>query len=270
MNLELGINEGISNTEYHSDRNFLSSSVLKTIYKDIAEYKKYYIDGEVKPQPANTAALEEGTLAHSMILEPHLVDTDYLFFKGAIKTGPEWKAFKEALPKNVMGLSWPQKARVEELAKVYRSRPEAVQLVEGCITEHTICAELSGVPVKIRADGIRPGEGIILDVKTTGYGSDKESFIMTLKKLDYQLSAALYCQVAEQFYGRPFKFYFIVLSKRDKTCDVYKASQDTRHEGDQMVATALRKYKKAKETGIWAEGSSDSTCSSGTYQVEEV
>lgn len=272
MSLKPGINENVSNKDYHANHEYLSSSVLKTILKSLSDYKRFYIDGEVKPQPANTAALEEGSLCHSMILEPHLVATDYAVYEGLFKRGEAWENFKANAPKGAVVLSMPQLKRVTELTRIYKSRLEAVKLVEGSLVEHTLCSELNGVPVKIRCDGIKPEEGYILDVKTTGYGSDLESFKQTMDNLSYQLSAALYCMVAQQHYERPFDFYFIVLSKRDKTCDVYKMSKETMNAGKLMVLQAIAKYKKAKQTGNWTDEQAPlaATCNNQGYKIEEV
>ena len=38
-----------SNFDYHSNRTYLSSSVLKTVYKDLAKYYAEYILGEKEP-----------------------------------------------------------------------------------------------------------------------------------------------------------------------------------------------------------------------------
>ena len=53
--------------------------------------------------------------------------------------------------------------------------------------------------------------------------------------------------------NKPFKFYFIVLSKKDITCDVYLTSKETMNNGKRLVFEALKKYVKAKQTGIWKD-----------------
>jgi len=249
--LKLGLNPGVSNKCYHADRNFLSSTVLKTILKDIREYKKYYIDGEEKPAPKNQNALDDGSLAHSMILEPHLVESDYAFYQGAFKRGSEYEKFVAEVAKGRPIISSVQKERVTNLIKQYEAHPCAPSFLVDAHVEFTICAELCGVPVKVRFDATQLERGIISDVKTTGYSGEHDSFKQTLKDLEYDLSAALYTMVAEQHFGKPFDFYFIVLSKRDVSCNVYKTSAETMNTGKRKVLEALDKYKRCKASGIW-------------------
>jgi hypothetical protein len=249
-----GLNE-CSNTDYHSDRKYLSSSVLKTIYKDIAEYKRQYIDGE-KKQFGNMTALEEGSLTHGIILEPHMVKQDFVFFNGLRKAGADFEAFKAAMDPATASkiiISKPQKLRVDEYVKAYKARPEAVELIAGGEAEQTICGTLHGVPIKARFDYINVEKGYIADIKTTGYSADVDVFKQTLRGLSYELSAALYCAMAEQYYGKKFDFYFIVISKSDKECHVYKTSENTMNEGRNMVKVACEKYLKAIQSNIWVE-----------------
>jgi PDDEXK-like domain of unknown function (DUF3799) len=253
MKLQLGLNPGVSNAVYHADRTYLSSTVLKTILKDIREYKKYYIDGEEKPAPKNQGALDEGSLAHSMILEPHLVESDYAFYKGAFKRGSEYEKFVGEVAKGKPVISTVQAERIKRLIRTYETHPAAPGLIRNSEVEFTICAELAGVPVKVRLDSTQIHNGIISDVKTTGYSGEHDSFKQTLKDLEYDLSAALYTMVAEQHFGRPFDFYFIVLSKRDVTCNVYKTSKETMANGKRKVLEALDKYKRCKASGIWTD-----------------
>jgi exodeoxyribonuclease VIII len=246
-----------TNEDYHGDRKYLSSSVLKTVLKSLNDYKKYYIDGEVKTFN-NRDALNEGTLAHAYILEPHLVETDFSFFPGFRKAGKEFEEFLSKMsPEDAKKpvISMPQKVRTKNLIDIYKLHPVAPKLIAGGEAEQTICGTLHGVPIKTRYDYINVDKGYIVDVKTTGYSGEIDSFKQTIKDLNYELSAALYCQIAEQFYGKPFDFYFVVLSKKELQTHVYKMSEETMNRGKRMVLEACNKYKKALDTGIWEESS---------------
>lgn len=261
--LQMGVNLGFSNNSYHEDRTFLSSSVLKTIYKDIAAYKLQYIDGVEKEKPKNQTALDDGTLAHMLILEPELVASEVAVYPGLFKRGKEYDNFvsQTILDSERAGLPTPlivsqaQWLRSQELLASYKSNKTARKLIEASEKEYTVCSELLGVPVKMRADAIDVENGIITDIKTTGYASGVDVFKGTLNMLSYELSAALYCMIAEAHYKRPFTFYFVVLSKSDKRCEVYRTSKETRLMGENMVKTALKKYITAKSTNVWAENS---------------
>lgn len=270
MKLQIGVNPGVSNQAYHQDREYLSSSVLKTILHDIAEYKKYYIDGVPKPEPKNRNALDEGSLCHSLILEPHLTHKEFAFFEGPMKRGPAYDAFVKTAGARPI-ISTVQKDRVDKLVGAYKRRSAATALLADAQVEYTICAVLNGVPVKVRFDAAQVEKGIISDVKTTGYSGEITSFKQTINDLEYDLSAALYTMVAEQHFGKAFDFYFIVLSKQDFSCNVYKTSQQTLAKGRRKVLDALDKYKKCKESGIWLDVQAGApVLPDSEYEIREV
>lgn len=269
-----GLND-CTNKDYHADRKYISSSVLKTVYKDIAKYHKEYILGE-KNETASSLqnSFDEGSLAHSLILEPHLTAADFNFFPGFRKSGQEFQDFLCSIPpakQHCPIISAPQKHRCDKLLEAYNKLTEAVQLIQNGFSEQTICGQLHGVNIKTRFDYINVEKGYIADVKTTAHPSDIDSFKMTIESYMYDLSAALYCSMAEQYYGKPFAFYFIVLSKKDFTCDVYKTSEASRKNGDRIIMEACKKYIKAKENNIWTEEvKSDTLLFSGDYEILEV
>lgn len=253
MSLILGLNPKISNEEYHADREFISSSVIKTIYKSLDDYHHEYILGN-KKEFGNQAALAEGSLAHSMLLEPHLVATEFRFFDGFRKAGAEFEAFLAAKPGDKRSIvSKPQKHRVEQLVEACKKHPFAMQYLTNGEPEQTICGVIDDVKIKVRFDYINVEEGYISDIKTTASGSDIDNFKFTIDKYMYHLSGALYCLLAEQHYGKKFDFYYIVLSKQDNSCAVYKTSDETRKLGELQIRQALSKLKTARETNIWTE-----------------
>lgn len=265
--LKPGINE-CTNREYHGDTSYFSSSSLKLLLKDTEEFYKQYVLGERENK--SLAAFDEGTYAHSLILEPETVDEEFSFYPGWRKQGKEWEQFKEGHGDKII-LSKPQKVRVERWVQAYRERPEAVNLVEGGYPEHTIAGNLMGVPVKVRADYINIDRGYIADVKTTGADTDIDSFRYTIDNFSYQLSAALYCMMFEQHYNKSFDFYFIVLGKRNNLCEVYKTSKETMAEGKEMVSKALGIYKRCVKSGDWSNGiKKHDVESDGDYEILEV
>lgn len=266
--LKKGLNE-CTNAEYHADRTHLSSSVIKTLYKDLAQYHKEYILGE-KPEFKNKAALEEGSLAHSLILEPHLTNSEYIFWDGWTKRGTEWDNFKATAPEGKTIISAPQKNRVDRLIQAYNTHPIAKNFISGGKAEETLAHNFLDVPIKVRFDYINVEKGFIADVKTTGFGSDIDSFKVQADGLMYELSAALYCTIAEMHYGKPFDFYFIVLSKKEFSCDVFKASTQFKLSGLKKIKIALEKYKKALQTGIWIEENLKVENEETEYTIQEI
>ena len=245
-----GIYKTLSNDKYHAEQKHMSSSNLKMLLKDTQKFYKEKILGE--REPLKGAFLDEGNYAHSLILEPHLIPEEYLFFEGNRKAGKDWKAFEaENKDSDKIILSAPQKLRVENWIESYKKRPEAVDLVSGSDKEYSLFSEMLGVPLKVRADIINVERGFIADVKTTASDPDLDTFKFTVDQYQYDLSAALYVDMFSRKYDKPFDFYFIVLGKRTMTCEVYKASDLTLGKGRKKVLDAVKIYKSCMESGKW-------------------
>lgn len=252
MKLKLGLNEGVSNADYHADREYLSSSAFKLILKSAKDFEKKYILETPEEEQKENPAFSEGSLVHSYILEPELVDEEYAFFPGFRKQGLEFQKFRsENEGKTIISAS--QKARCLKCVENYNTNDAAKALVTGGFPEHTLTGTLSDIKVKVRADYINVDKGYIADVKTTAWESDQATFRDTMLRYNYELSAALYCEIAKQYYGKEFDFYFIVLSKKDPTCDVFKLSEKSYDKGYKNLMTAAKKYKQCKESGIWLD-----------------
>ncbi len=272
MNYKLkpGINK-CSNDEYHGDKEYLSSTNLKNLCKDPALFKKICIDKVPEIVPTSRQnAYDEGTYAHSLILEPELIDEEFAFFTGFRKAGKDWEAFKIANEGKIL-MSKPQKHRVEQWVEGYKKRKCAVELIKDGEPEASLAGELMGVPIKVRADYINVEKGYIADVKTSMYPSDVDSFKYVIDSLSYDLSAALYTKMFSDFYGKQFDFYFVVLGKKDSVCQVYKTSKETMDKGYLGVMNALKVYKECKKTGIWTKPeASDSIDVDEDYEILDV
>ncbi len=241
----------MSNAEYHAERERLSSSNLKLLLKDPAQFYQEKILGN-KPEQVDNPAFAEGSLLHAMILEPQVIPEEFAIFPGMTKRGPEWEQFKLDNPDKTL-LSKPQEMRCQYYYEAFKKRPEAQELMKTGYPELTLCASLLDVPVKVRTDFINPEAGIIVDVKTSGFPVDLDSFRLTVQQWQYGLSAALYCEVAKVVYGREFDFYFIAISKKDGVCEVFKLSDINKQLGLLEVYKALNIYKECKAKNMWTK-----------------
>jgi hypothetical protein len=248
--LQPGPNPGLTNTEYHSETAHLSSSNFKMLLSNPEQFYQEKILGN-KPPEGKQAHLVLGSYVHSMVLEPDQVAKEYAFFDGWRKAGPDFKAFLEQNPGKTI-ISKPQKATGESLARAVNANPTALKLLTGGTAEMSYASRILDVPVKMRADSINVSKGYIVDLKTTSQPTDTDIFKATIQDFRYDLSAALYCQIAHEVYGKVFDFYFIVISKADLGCQVYKASTDTLSKGGADLLKALVLYKKCLKSGIWS------------------
>lgn len=244
--LKHGINY-CTNQEYHSDTEYLSSSGLKLILDDLEKFHSKYILKQ-QQEEKNQSAFNFGTAAHLALLEPHLLNTISVF-SGLRKAGKAYEQFVLDNPGQLI-LSESEKMRLDAMVVAFHNH-EKSNILNNCDFEYTMCGELRGTKLKARADAINIEDGYIVDVKTTSYDSSIQTFRETIDSFKYDLSAALYCLIAEQIYGKKFDFHFIVLSKQDMSCGIYKTSSATLSKGVDKVNKALQIYQQCKLTGLW-------------------
>lgn len=238
---------GVTNADYHANKSHLSSSQLKLILADRARFYKEVVLGEVERQ--DKAAFREGSMLHTLILEPEKIG-EYVVYNGLRRAGKAFEEFKE-LHKGKTILIASELMRAERMYAAYAALPAAVELLKPGLSEHNMVSEILSVPVKARADRINIDAGYITDVKSTSLPSSPDIFKETVREFSYDLSAALYAAIAAQVYKKKFDFYWVVVSKADDTCNVYKASALTMAMGHEKVLNALNTYKQCMESGIW-------------------
>jgi exodeoxyribonuclease VIII len=266
MSLLTGINK-ISNKNYHSDKNWLSSSSLKKLLKDPALFYKEEILKDKGPEVEN-ANFTKGSYMHSLVLEKHLIDQEYAFFEGMRKQGNAWELFKQANQGKTI-LSKAQKMEVEYWLKAHEQNETAKELLTGGEPEMTVAHVWNDVPIKVRADYANVEKGYLVDLKSSSYAIDKDSFVQTCNSFGYLLSAALYCKIFEIEFNKPFDFYFDVVCKTEQDCRIYKVSSESKMKGLQECLKALDIYKQCAKTGIWEKKqSSDQNLSN--LEIEEI
>ena len=154
MMLKIGVNH-CDNETYHSDRKFKSSSTLKLFLKDPREYHKRYVLGEER-EDTYKSAYDFGSYMHSLLLEPHKTDLEFAIFEGATRRGKVYEEFKSNNEgKTIITASQAQQAL--DLLHLYNEHVDTAGLIQGGLAEHTLCVELEGMPIKVRADYIKEG-----------------------------------------------------------------------------------------------------------------
>ena len=88
-----GFNEDIPNDVYHGDRKYVSSSALKMILEDPRKYHQVYVLGEQVDQ-MNMDALNIGSYIHALILEPHVIESEFALFPKVMRRGEDWEKFQ--------------------------------------------------------------------------------------------------------------------------------------------------------------------------------
>jgi hypothetical protein len=238
---------------------------LKLLLQDLVQFYREYILGERVEK--DSPALTEGTLTHTLSLEAHLFIEQYAVYPGQRKAGKEYEAFLKTVPEGKIVISKPQLDRAQELVTALKADPVATSLLSGGKAEVSATSTMAGIPVKSRFDYVNVLDGYIVDIKTTSAPTGIESFKEAIAMFQYDLSAALYCAIAADTYGKPFDFYWIVLSKKDKGVLVLKATADQLANGMAKVIRALEIYNECIQTGKWTKGGPMKTNKGNTLQL---
>ena len=256
--MEIGIYNNLSNDDYHNDREYISSSVIKTAYSSLPKYKARYIDG-LRQNPSD--ALKIGNAFHTQVLEPELWEKEWMVFDNTktenrltTKKGKEAYSdmLKEAEKKGKTVIKATDLRDVESMAASVKRNKLARPLIshpngEAEVSVFSICP-VTGHRVKVRFDYIDVESGIIVDLKSSK-DATKHSFKNDcFYYLHYDLSAAMYLDIAKQVYGKDFTFYWIVTDKRkeqDFMTAVYKVSEETYQRGRGKYLQGINNILKA-------------------------
>ncbi len=209
------INYHLSNAEYHAHP-AVSSSQIKHILRTPAHFKASL---ETSKEP--TDAMRLGSLVHTLLLEPHLVDDEYTVmpkFDRRTKQGKadyeawlEHNSHKTAITAEQMDTAINMTdslatSRVAQLLKVNETACEASIFYTDPAT---------GIDCRVRPDFmIKPCDafptGLIVDLKTTDNASPT-AFMRTITNFGYHLSAAMYLDGYEAEFGvRPAYIWLVV------------------------------------------------------------
>jgi hypothetical protein len=139
-----------------------------------------------------TAAMDWGNLVHAALLQPTQCTELYAVWTGGIKRGGAYDAFEAAnAGKTIIK---PDEAKeLDALIKAVYSKPFAVALLSGCITE--LCLQWTDPdygPAKARLDGYMANNGgTLIELKTARSITDR-SFASAFYSLGYDIQLGWY------------------------------------------------------------------------------
>lgn len=242
--------ERMSNDEYHAHPAF-SSSQLKDMLRSSAHFYVNNITKEAKKEA--TAAMNFGTLVHTMFLEPDQFSDEFVIapqFNRRTNAGrQEALAWEEANQGKylVTAEDIESATRMAENLRTL-SLYEDMQKYKGMAEASFFFTDpVYDLQLRVRPDWhIVPCDrwpnGLILDLKTTD-DARPQAFSRTCGNFCYDLSAAMYREGFQQYYQTEDKPPFIFLvAERNTPFNVkqYKAS-------DVFLAVGENRYKRSKE-----------------------
>lgn len=296
----------LSSEQYHGMEGTYSSSQLKAMLQDPEVFYRKYI-AKTEPREENSA-FAVGTYFHTSVLEPHKLEKECAVYEGATRRGEAWEKFQQT-HKGKAIVNKTEKALAEKLTAAVKespismgflnnSKPEVSAFIQIYVMGDEVfsfrgdkCFNLTShgwVPtsleydeedikdfgfklvLKVRADALGQGDGVISDLKSTS-GNAKKAFEMQSKVSSYQydLSAALYLDVFTMASGEEYHtFVWIFASKDVGNSASWKASDKSIMVGRAKWKYAVVQLAKYMQNG-WNLPDELGTLEAPTYAVEE-
>ena len=241
-----GLYPDLDDATYHADAETLSASGAKVLL------------GKRPPAPDGDALLF-GRLVHTVILEPHKLDTyavlnaDVIGVKadGSKADNPTatkaWKdAVFEAKRDGLTVISGQTLAKAQSLAAAVQAHPEASRLLTAATATEVSAYAMhpSGVMVRARFDAICPES--VIDIKTTR-DADPENFGRLMHAYGYHVSAANYLDIARANGLTVDRFDLIAVEKDMTPGGEYRVSvleihPDAIDKGRELMAEACARW----------------------------
>lgn len=238
--------EGISNKDYHGLKDFVSSSQFKKAMDDHTTFL-YYQNNKVQDEPwspSKTNAKDLGSLVHTLLLEPHELENEFIFINThgvnfRNKEGQVLKAKYIAMAKKEgkILLKTTDLAVATKMVASVRAHPFAWKLLtEKGKSELSGFYESNGVKQRIRPDRLSFSRGIV-DVKTI---EDIEQFEYFARHVwHYDLSAYQYKHGHKLITGEDVDFWFVVVERTAP----YRV--EVRRASELFLKRGQKKYNKA-------------------------
>ena len=261
----------MSNEEYHADTTAISKSGLDRINESPRHYWAAYLDPNRAPR-VETAAMFEGTLHHTALLEPETMNERYVIMPAGAPSRDclRHRNAKSPSADTLKNIAWwddfdAQRGerllvdakmydRVMHISDTVRQHPAARWLLEqaGQIEQAMFWEDhYTGAPCKCKPDKSLLGDPIFVDVKSTEDASP-EGFARSVAKYRYDVQAAFYMDGADTLGERRDAFMFIAVEKSPPyAVAVYNAQEEVLAEGRAKYVKNLHAYMEALRTGIW-------------------
>jgi len=245
-----------SNEFYHSQKDYLSSSALKTIAKkSVLHY--------MEQKPLNSPALTIGSAFHTYVLENHLFSSEFLI---APKINRRTKAGKEqyanlqtqATATGKQILNEEDYIMIQKMSESIYEDETCKNLLTGGEAEVSFyCEDFIDIKVRVRPDYYMENQYIV-DLKSCQDASPR-AFRYDIYKYGWHIQAAFYMDVLGVN-----DFYFVASEKQHPhACQAYKLSDQLINEGRIAYMDAIASWKNFLEFGTIEKYKSDNMTNNG-------
>lgn len=249
----VGVFEGISNADYHAGPG-VSKSGLDLIAQCPAIYYGRKIDPDRPPEPKRAGQLE-GSLVHTLTLEPETFGDHYIVGPTCNRSTKKWKDFVADNP-GLEHIQEPQLEVAQRMADSVRSIPDIAQTLKTGWAERSAfwIDPMTGVYCKCRPDFCHPTEqgNILLDLKTYNSADPRECARQIARKR-YHVQDAFYSDGHEHATGdKTLAFVFVFVSTEwPHLATPLMLTAEDRQAGRDAYQENLETYRHCNSTGEW-------------------
>jgi exodeoxyribonuclease VIII len=206
----------------------------------------------------DSTSLLKGRAAHTAVFEPDEFGRVYAVYKGKIRRGKDWDAFKAVHPEDSI-LKLDEYNQALAIRDAVRNHPVAGMILLGGYAEQSIewTDQLTGIRCKARLDWYN--DIALADLKGTG-SVDARWFGSLAARMKYHAQAAFYSDGLVAATGRrPPPKLIAVETNPPYDCAVFPLSDDDLFAGTETYQGWLKRVVECRESGVWP----------GRYPVEE-
>lgn len=259
-------NETVTDEEYHSNKNFIGSSQLRTILKSPKHFY-WEMNGLIPKEEKEHFNL--GKLAHMALLEGAKFKERYIIepeFWGMTQKGERSNNCKESrekrenwfadLPQGAVVVTEEQRGMIVGMVESIMNHPQGPDLIKNGRAEVAgfFRDEETGIQLKIKPDFLSFDCQRFTDFKTTRDGS-RTRFGSSAFSYRYDFQLLMYCEGIKAITG---KFPEVITnmtveSKAPYECAIYYFEKEDLFKAEIDYRKALNLVREGIDTGIWPQ-----------------
>lgn len=241
----------IANDEYHSSAGVSRSGLMEFRRSPYHYQHKYLVDSSPS---VPTPAMIMGNLVHTMVLEPHKFDSDFVMRPDMDRRTNAGKQAFNAFTMTLAGrqsVTYEQVSEADAIQKAVMAQPMCEALLMDCKIEQSIyfTHKSTGIQCKVRPDAWN--NSIVIDLKTSQDASYR-AFQSSAFKFGYFLQAGMIHQGLASIGLSLEKFVFMVVEKESPhAVALYVLDDEAIDYGVCRFNTLMEHYAECLEGDKW-------------------
>jgi exodeoxyribonuclease VIII len=240
----------LSNEDYHNEKSSFSRSSIMDFKKSPKNYWAKHIK-EDRPAKESTPAMEFGTAFHTLILESHLFDIQYICLPEKVLKKDNQKQYEinkileeEAEKNKVKVLSHADYTRLRDMQAALRGNEKARELITDGVYESSYFweDEASGLMLKARPDILK--RNFYVDLKTIDDASPA-NFQRAMVTGGYHIQAAMIRDAVRYHHGSELSAFINICVEKNYpySIGIYIIDEEAINVGENEYKSLLLRMK---------------------------